>query len=250
MNAFNTASSSTASLSAAAQETTKSLLEALAKVRGTARLRLHLLSMDAKSRLHQLETRIEMLQSHVGAEADHVVAAGIREATDAVLALLREQPGPSLSTKVSEVMRSVQACAPSDNLSRAAQLMWELDCGFVPVCDRGGNLVGVVTDRDVCMAAYTRGQILSDIPVWSTMSTRIVTVAPSASLAEVLQTMREAQVRRVPVVDGERLVGAITVADVALYLDVHEASSLGAVELGSTLAAISTPRPGRKVGPA
>ncbi len=231
-------------------DSTRALLDTLAKMRGTARLRLHLLSMDAKTRFRQLESRIETLQAQVGGELDHAMLTSLREVTDGVRSLLREHPAVSLDTKASEVMRAAQACAPSDTLSRAAQLMWELDCGFVPVCDRGGNLVGVVTDRDICMAAYTRGQVLGDIPVWSTMTTRVVSVSASTTLAEILRIMRHTQVRRVPVVDDDRLVGAVTLADVALYLDVHEGATTGAIDLGATLAAISTPRPGKNLGPA
>lgn len=146
-----------------------------------------------------------------------------------------------LNTTAAAFVRPVQACNPSDNLSHAARLMWELDCGFLPVCDRSGQLVGVITDRDVCMAAYTRGQVLDDIQVWSTMSTQVVSVGPNATLREVLRLMGEMQVRRVPIVDGTRLLGAVTLADLALYIDANggadEASTLSA-----TLATISQPR--------
>lgn len=226
-------------------ETARALLETVTKVRETARLRLHLLSLEAKERLLQLETRVESLVSQVSGEVDNAVLGGVREVTDAIRSLLREQGGVSLNTGAGQLMRAVQPCAPSDDLSRAAQLMWELDCGFVPVCDRGGHLVGVVTDRDMCMATYTRGQLLADIPVWSTMSTQVSCATPETPLSDVLTLMRQAQVRRVPIVENERLVGVLSLSDIALYLDVNEGAPVGAIELGTTLAAISTPRVAR-----
>jgi CBS domain-containing protein len=226
-------------------ETAKALLGSLTKLRETARLRLHLLSLEAKERLLQLESRVESLGTQLSGEVDNAVIGGVREVTDAIRSLLREYGGVSLSTNAGQLMRAVQPCAPSDNLSRAAQLMWELDCGFVPVCDRGGHLVGVVTDRDICMATYTRGQLLADIPVWSTMSTQVTFATPETTLSDVLALMRQAQVRRVPIVDSGRLVGVLSLSDIALYLDVNEGATVGAVELGTTLAAISTPRVSR-----
>lgn len=147
----------------------------------------------------------------------------------------------TLNTLAAKLVRPVRACSPSDNLSHAARLMWELDCGFLPVCDRSGQLVGVITDRDVCMAAYTRGQVLSDIQVWSTMSTQLVSVGPNATLGDVLRLMSETQVRRVPVVESDRLLGAITLADLALYIDANPSADT-ATALRTTLAAISSPR--------
>jgi len=66
--------------------------------------------------------------------------------------------------KVEQIMtRIVHTCSENDTLNRAAQLMWENDCGCVPVIHGGngsGAVVGVVTDRDVCMGAYTQGRLL------------------------------------------------------------------------------------------
>lgn len=146
-----------------------------------------------------------------------------------------------LNTPAAAFVRPIQACNPSDNLSHASRLMWELDCGFLPVCDRCGQLVGVITDRDVCMAAYTRGQVLSDIQVWSTMSTQVVSVGPNATLREVLRLMGETQVRRVPVVEDARLLGAVTLADLALHIGAKGGPD-EALALSATLAAISQPR--------
>jgi len=74
--------------------------------------------------------------------------------------------------KINEIMsRSPHACRLEDNLNSVARLMWEHDCGCIPVISTNGNgaLVGVITDRDICMAAYTQGKPLIEIPVESAM---------------------------------------------------------------------------------
>ena len=65
--------------------------------------------------------------------------------------------------KVGDLMtKDVKACSQHDSLNRAAQLMWENDCGSVPVVDSDSKVVGMLTDRDICMAAYTKGIALKD----------------------------------------------------------------------------------------
>jgi predicted transcriptional regulator len=70
------------------------------------------------------------------------------------------------SMKVEQVMKqAVQACRRGDALNTAAQIMWEHDCGCVPVVDTENRVIGMITDRDICMAAYTRGEPLQTLRV-------------------------------------------------------------------------------------
>ena len=70
--------------------------------------------------------------------------------------------------QVNELMSAVAyRCNDSDMANDAAQLMWDHDCGCVPVVDARDRVVGIVTDRDVCMAAYTQGRPLTEIPLSS-----------------------------------------------------------------------------------
>jgi CBS-domain-containing membrane protein len=95
-------------------------------------------------------------------------------------------------------------------------VMWEHDCGIVPVLDAEGKLVGVVTDRDICMAAFFHGARLSELPVREVMARDLHTLRPEASLHDALALMRRMQVRRVPVVDDAgALVGIFSLADLA-----------------------------------
>ena len=80
--------------------------------------------------------------------------------------------------------RTVHACNPDDPLHVAAQIMWEQDCGCVPVVvdeEGGSRVVGMLTDRDVCMAAYTQGKALAVIKVSSAMSREVCSCRPTDS---------------------------------------------------------------------
>lgn len=139
-------------------------------------------------------------------------------------------------------MRPAQSCRPSDPLNEAARLMWELDCGAVPVVNEAGKLVGIITDRDICMAAYTRGQPLSALSVQSAMAADVATATPTDPLETIARLMRQRQIRRVPIVDHGHLVGMVSLADIARYLEVDAGfSAVLGVELAHTLAAVSEP---------
>lgn len=122
---------------------------------------------------------------------------------------------------VSHLMTTdVRTCGPADDLQRAAQIMWEHDCGVVPVVDAERHVLGMVTDRDVCMAAYTQGTPLRAIPVSRVMSKMVHSVREGDGLDIVEDVMRAYQVRRVPVLDaGGKLVGLVSLNDLARHAE-------------------------------
>jgi CBS domain-containing protein len=127
---------------------------------------------------------------------------------------------PSLrysTMKVRDIMSSAPVtCSPADTLNRASELMWNRDVGCVPVVDDEQRLVAMLTDRDVCMAAYTQGRPLSELPVSGAMSDGAHTCAPEDTVEKAERLMLEHQVRRLPVVDRERhVVGVLSLNDVA-----------------------------------
>jgi CBS domain-containing protein len=149
--------------------------------------------------------------------------------------------------RVEQLMsRNVATCRPDDPVNVAAQIMWERDCGVVPVtaCDGdGGRVVGMITDRDVCMAAYTQGRLLTEVPVATAMSREVRTCTPDDPIGGVLRFMASAQLRRLPVVDDAgRLVGLLSLADVA-HEEARNHRVVTSDELAETLEAITTPRP-------
>lgn len=133
---------------------------------------------------------------------------------------LRNEGGPIVKkqkVKVRDVMTSlVYTCETGDSLDRAAQLLWEHDCGCLPVVDSEGLVRSMITDRDICMAAYTGGRFLSELRVEDSMSTHLVACGPDDDLAVAALKMAENQVRRLPVVDEAGQVrGLLSVNDMA-----------------------------------
>lgn len=147
--------------------------------------------------------------------------------------------------KISELMtRDVKTCAPADTLQRAAQIMWENDCGIVPIVE-GDRVVGMITDRDVCMAAYTQGQPLWQIPVSGAMATDVHGVHEDDSLDAAESLMQRMRVRRVPVLDGGgRLKGILSMNDLARHSrrSTRYGDGLSGDSIVRILGAISEPR--------
>lgn len=145
--------------------------------------------------------------------------------------------------QVRDVMRSpVVTCSVGSDLNHAAELMWDHDCGVVPVVDDQGRLAGIVTDRDVCMAAYTQGGTLRSIPVRSAMASHVLVCHLNDSLTLAEELMREGQVRRVPVIDDEgRPIGIISMSDLARLADRARKNAVDR-EIVQTLSAVSMPR--------
>jgi CBS domain-containing protein len=151
--------------------------------------------------------------------------------------------------KVEQLMtKGVSTCAPGDTLNEAARIMWERDCGIVPIVEDAATrrVVGIITDRDVCMAVYTRGRPFSQIRIGDVMSTGVASCRAGAELREAEQTMRRAQVHRLPVVDdANQLLGVISLTDIAREATREGGSQRQEVtpgEIGETLAAIRKPR--------
>ena len=118
--------------------------------------------------------------------------------------------------KVSEIMsKRLFTCDQEDSLQRAAQLMWEQDIGCVPVTYEK-RIVGMITDRDICMSAYLNGKALSDIRVCDVMSRDMHSCSPGENLSVVAERMAKAQVRRLPVIEDDRLVGLVALNDLAV----------------------------------
>ncbi len=120
--------------------------------------------------------------------------------------------------KVKEVMTpNPSACTPTSTLADAAGLMWDNDCGIVPVVKEGGKVVGLVTDRDICMAAQINNRNLSNIAVEEVISGEVFACGPDDDVRTALKTMAQNKVHRLPVVaaDGS-LEGVLSMNDLVL----------------------------------
>jgi CBS domain-containing protein len=112
--------------------------------------------------------------------------------------------------------RDPKSCRPEDDVAFAAKVMWDHDCGCVPVVDGENRLVGIVTDRDVCMAALMSGRPLYEIRVTSVMARDVVACKPNDRLSDAQVLMRRSKIRRLPVTDRDgRLLGILSLHDIA-----------------------------------
>jgi CBS domain-containing protein len=140
-----------------------------------------------------------------------------------------------------------ESCTPHHDLAHAAMIMWRRDCGIVPVVEGGTNrLIGVITDRDICIASATRGRPTTSIVVGDVMSRELTTCLPGDELKTALQKMGEAQVRRLPVADTQgNLRGILTLNDLLLHAektDRHGGAPVTYAEVMGTLRAVSRHR--------
>jgi CBS domain-containing protein len=144
---------------------------------------------------------------------------------------------------IKEVMsRDVRTVRMVDRLDAAARIMWEHDCGVVPVVDGNQAIVGIVTDRDLCMASYTQGRSLGEIAVTSVMARSVRTCKPDDALATALATLQQHQLHRLPVVDARGVVvGMLSLSD-AVRVAHGRPGTVDAAALLKTIAAIRAPR--------
>jgi CBS domain-containing protein len=146
--------------------------------------------------------------------------------------------------KIAELMNQpIAMCHVNDPLTEAANLMWARDCGALAVVDDEGRLVGMITDRDICMAAAIQGRPINELLVNVAMSKHVYFVAADETLDDVEALMSEHQVRRIPVVDlQQRPIGMVSITDLALA-SARSDSRIQRAEskLARTMAAICRP---------
>ncbi len=151
---------------------------------------------------------------------------------------------------VKDVMtKEVKSCRTTDMLNTAAQIMWDHDCGCVPVVSEKDEVVGMLTDRDICMAAYTQNQPLGSLTVGSAMSTKMYGCGPEDTLEAAEQIMQQHQIRRLPVLGFEgQLLGILSLNDLALAVSEKKkdhSPGMNAAAIETTLAAVCRPRNGK-----
>jgi CBS domain-containing protein len=151
--------------------------------------------------------------------------------------------------RVRDIMvQGARTCHADDSLDYAAQIMWENDCGCVPVVNEDGKPIAMITDRDICMAAYTQRQPLTHIFVASAASHNIFTTHENDCIDSAEGLMRRHQIRRLPVVDEcGRAIGILSMNDIIRNAHVHDRRDEGlkSETIVSTLGAICQPNAAR-----
>lgn len=127
-----------------------------------------------------------------------------------------------MANTISEVMMpSPVTCGPDSPIQEAAELMRDRDIGDVVVVD-GDEVRGIVTDRDLVVRALAAGH-QPDTPLGDVLSDRVVAVTPTTSVQQAAEIMAEQAIRRLPVVDDGRLVGIVSIGDLAISQDPRSA---------------------------
>jgi CBS domain-containing protein len=149
--------------------------------------------------------------------------------------------------KVQDIMTSdVQCCGPDTNLAAAAHMMWDSDCGALPVLNAQGKVMGMITDRDICMATATKNRPPSEITVWETISGKAYTCRMSDDVHTAIDIMKRERVRRLPVVDEEDVLqGVISMNDFILLAGETKGGKAPAIsceDVARTMKAISAHR--------
>jgi CBS domain-containing protein len=123
--------------------------------------------------------------------------------------------------KVKDVMtENVKFCRPDTNLAEATAIMWEYDCGALPVVVERKETVGIITDRDIAIAVGTRHIPAWAIPVGEVMSKELYSVSPEDDIHAALKLICKDRVRRLPVINTEgALEGILCLSDIALHAE-------------------------------
>lgn len=138
------------------------------------------------------------------------------------------------------MVKDVRSCGPDTNLESAAMMMWDSDCGSLPIVDDGGNPIGIITDRDIAMASalnhkapwdITASQVMTDRPLFSCKTTD--------NIQSALKLMQEHQVRRLPVTDNSgHLQGILSIDDIVACTEKATATELSFEDTITTLKAV------------
>lgn len=117
----------------------------------------------------------------------------------------------------SAMTSEVACCSPDENLAQAAARMWNRRCGALPIVDGRGGVLGLLTDRDICIALGTRNIRASEVRVEDVKPPSVFTCSPDDDALHALEIMAAQNVKRLPVVEDGRLVGILSIDDLLRY---------------------------------
>lgn len=143
--------------------------------------------------------------------------------------------------KVKDLMtKDVKSCTENTDLATVVKMMWDADCGIVPIVDDQGRVTGVITDRDICVAAATRALDPASIRVGEAMSRDVATCSEDADPRSALNELKSRRIRRLPVVNRQnRLIGILSMNDLVTRADFRHGTGVPGEEFLETLRSIS-----------
>ncbi|HYL47171.1 MAG TPA: CBS domain-containing protein [Candidatus Limnocylindrales bacterium] len=135
--------------------------------------------------------------------------------------------------------KPVATCRRETNLGAAVQILWNQNCGFLPVVDAEEKVVGVITDRDICIALGTRNHPPGEIFVGDVISGNVISCKTDDEIHHVLPVMAEARVRRLPVLDFQgKLAGILSMDDAVLRAETGRFGKAPALSFDEVAAAL------------
>jgi CBS domain-containing protein len=155
-------------------------------------------------------------------------------------------PKGGTTVRVQDVMVSTpKSCRSETNLGDAAEMMWNQQCGILPILDSEQRVVGVVTDRDLCLALGTCARLPGDVTVGEVTTGKVYACKPDDDIHAALAAMKEKKVRRLPVLDARgKLAGILSMDDVVLHAQASrpgQDSELSAEDIVDTLRKVYEP---------
>jgi len=140
------------------------------------------------------------------------------------------------------MMRTTATCQADTNLGAAVEIMWNRNCGILPVVDAEKRVIGVITDRDICIALGTRNRLPGEIFVNEVAQSNVYSCKAEDDLRGALQTMADAKVRRLPVVnEGGNLEGILSMDDIVFHAETGRGSRLSTEAIVNTLKTVYSP---------
>lgn len=146
--------------------------------------------------------------------------------------------------RIEQLMKSPAiSCSVDGTAALAAKLMWDHDVGVIPLLGDDQRVVGIITDRDLAMAAYTQGKPFSSMPLRSCMSKSVFSCRPTDSFEVAERLMREKQVHRLPVIDAAgKLCGMVSLNDLARSVLSQRSLDGAGEDLLQAMVAVTAPR--------
>lgn len=123
-------------------------------------------------------------------------------------------------TTVRDIMtKDVKVCAPHDSVTAAARIMRDINCGSVPVCE-GKKVIGMITDRDIILNCVADGKDCNTSHCHDSMTSNVITCNPDTDAHECARMMADHQIRRIPIVENDEIVGICAIGDL-VTVDIH-----------------------------
>jgi CBS domain-containing protein len=217
----------------AAHQAISEAVRELSLVSDEARFQIHLFSLEAKRRWNEIEGKLRQLEARIADGVD----SGASPELSAIRELIERGQVSAPTTPVRRLMRSaVRSCRPDQPLSDAAAQLVESNTSVLPIVDDTGVLIGILSERDICLGAYASGAALADTPVATAMRREASSANAEASLGDVAELMRQHKLDEIPVTsDDGRVVGMLCLRDLARALSSDVDAHVDPVWLAATV---------------